>query len=182
MRVQMCLVLMLILAISTSATNGREGGETVEDALPIDALPFTDTGETCDNINDYDEACPYTGSTAPDVVYVFSPGEEGVIDIDLCASLYDTKVYVYDLEGGYGFGNPLACNDDAGCGYSGYQSLIEGCSVTAGHTYHIVVDGYGESCGEYELTIDRQEPCVVECPAGAVFEGEPPLVDDYEDT
>ena len=55
-----------ILANKTS--DDREGGETIEDALPITNVPFYDTGATCDNINDYDRACPYF-SLSPDVIY-----------------------------------------------------------------------------------------------------------------
>jgi hypothetical protein len=52
------------------AVDGREGGENLDSAVPEPGLPFTDTGATCDNFNDYDEVCPFTGSTSPDVVYV----------------------------------------------------------------------------------------------------------------
>ena len=53
----------------------RSGGETIADAVPIGSLPFSDTGATCDNVDDYDEACPY-GSTSPDVVYAFTPAAD----------------------------------------------------------------------------------------------------------
>jgi len=135
------------------AYDGREGGETIDDAFVITAFPFHDTGATCDNVNDYDEVCPYSGSTSPDVVYVYTALMNETLAIDLCASMYDTKVYVYDFDAGYGYGNPSACNDDAGCGYSGYQSLIENFVFDAGHTYYIVVDGYGGNCGQYDLVI-----------------------------
>ncbi len=165
------------------AYDGREGGETIEDAVVITTFPYSDTGATCDNVNDYDEVCPYTGSTAPDVVYVFTCPNDDCLTVDLCDAMYDTKTYVYDFEAGYGFGNPWACSDDAGCGYSGYQSLIDAVDVFAGHTYYIVVDGYGSSCGEYYLVVDLWCPeCPVWCPEDGVPEGEPPLEDDYVDT
>jgi len=163
------------------AYDGREGGETIDDAYAITAIPFSDTGATCDNVDDYDEVCPYSGSTSPDVVYVWACGADIAVNVDLCDSMYDTKVYVYDFDAGYGFGNPYACNDDAGCGYSGYQSLIEGMAAIAGHTYYIVVDGYGGSCGDYVLLVEENVPCQLECPAGGTPEGEPPLVDEYVD-
>jgi hypothetical protein len=59
--------LFTALAMPTSAL--AEGGETIDDATPIAGLPYTDTGDTSDNVNDYDEVCPFSGSTAPDVVY-----------------------------------------------------------------------------------------------------------------
>jgi hypothetical protein len=41
------------------ASAGREGGDTIETAVPIASLPFTDTGNTCDFSHDYGEMCPY---------------------------------------------------------------------------------------------------------------------------
>lgn len=162
------------------AMDGREGGETVADALPIPSLPFTDTGATCDNINDYDEICPYSGSASPDVVYSFAPAADGTIDVDLCYSGYDTKVYVYENA----VGNLVACNDDFYFGAPCYtfSSKVENVAVYAGNTYYIVVDGYGSACGSYQVDVtEGAGPCVVDCPAGALQEGEPPCVDGYND-
>jgi len=168
-----------ILVGSNPAYDDREGGETIGDAVAIPGLPYNDTGATCDNINDYDEICPYSGSTSPDVVYSYAPAADEAITIDLCYSSYDTKVYVYDD----GL-NLVACNDDfyfaAPCWT--YSSAIEDLPVFAGTTYYIVVDGYGGDCGTYVLdVIPAAGPCVLECPDGALLEGEPELVDDYVD-
>ena len=56
--------------------------------------------------------------------------------------------------------------------------------VTSGNTYFIVVDGWVGDCGEYHLDIfddTPPPPCVVDCPAGAIDEGEGPLFDGYVD-
>jgi hypothetical protein len=127
-----------------------------------------------------DEPCPYLGSTSPDVVYRLVPTGSGYCSVDLCASLYDTKVYIYEFESGHGPGSPLACNDDAGCGYSGYQSRVE-LFLEQGHTYYIVVDGYGGDCGTYTLSITDLIYEILVCPGGALLEGEEECHDDYED-
>ncbi|MBD3366843.1 MAG: hypothetical protein GF405_01560 [Candidatus Eisenbacteria bacterium] len=160
---------------------GRDGGENIATAVVIPSLPFSDTGNTCPYLDDYDEVCPYSGGAAPDVVYAYTPAADEYIDIDLCASLYDTKVFVY--EDSYTPGAPYACNDDA-CGDDGWKSLITGMPVFAGSTYYIVVDGYGTSCGDYILDVDisQQQPCIVECPAWGVDEGEVDCFDQYDDT
>jgi hypothetical protein len=94
---------------------GRVEGETIETAFVIPYFPFTDSVDTCPFLDDYDEACPYTGSTSPDVVYRYDCQYTRTVDIDLCSSGYDTKVYVYENE--YTPGSPYACNDDyPGCG------------------------------------------------------------------
>lgn len=125
------------------------GGDTIEDAVAITELPYNDTGNTCGFVNDYDEVCPYSGGTAPDVVYSYTPGADITVDIDLCnGSAYDTKLYVYENE--HTPDNPYACNDDA-C--PGYVSQIMGLALTGGNTYYIVVDGYGTDCGDYILDV-----------------------------
>ncbi|MFH1865529.1 MAG: hypothetical protein ABIK85_06565 [Candidatus Eisenbacteria bacterium] len=163
--------------------DSREGGETIADAWFIYALPFNDTGNTCDNINDYDEVCPYTGSLSPDVVYAYEPAADMCVSISLCNSFFDTKVYVYEDN----VGNvPIdGCNDD---NYDcvnppvSYTSWIPSVQLLAGHVYYIVVDGYGSGCGDYvlEMTeVDCPTPCDVIC-VGAP-EGEPTCYDGYND-
>ena len=158
--------------------DGREGGEDVATAVTIPGLPFNDTGNTCDNINDYDAVCPYTGSTAPDVVYYFSPATDMLLQADLCLSSYDTKIYVMD-----GHFNIIACNDDAYFGdppecyvYSSYVEAL----LDAGGNYYIVVDGYGTDCGDYVLDVTEGEVCDVVCDEDAVLENEN-LFDGYND-
>ncbi len=158
--------------------DAREGGETIATAVPIAALPFTDTGNTCDNINDYDVACSYTGSLSPDVVYSYTPTENQLVAMDLCLSTYDTKIYVYDSSM-----NVVGCNDDyyfgdpPECGL--YTSYLEA-PMYVGNTYYIVVDGYGSDCGDYYLTVTGGPLCDVVCNPDAVVEGEP-LYDGYDD-
>jgi hypothetical protein len=144
--------------------SGREGGEDIGSAIPIPALPFTDIGFTCDNINDYDEVCPYNAPGSPDVVYSYISPVNGAISVSLCndATDYDTKLYIY--ENSYTPGSPIACNDDA-CSTASYPdayvSQVQGVPVTAGNTYYIVIDGYGGDCGTYEILV--QEVVVVLC-------------------
>jgi hypothetical protein len=194
MRRLLVVVMLLALAGSAMAANlgvrpeakpegviyeggGRVGGDNVGSAAVIGSLPYYDSGNTCGFINDYDEICPYSGSTSPDVVYSYSPAANEAITVDLCDSSYDTKVYIYqNAPGGL-----IACNDDFGCGYSGWQSKVENVALVAGNVYYIVVDGYGGDCGDYVMSITAFAPCVVDCPAGAQQEGEPPCVDNYYD-
>jgi hypothetical protein len=151
----------------------RQGGDTIADATPINALPYSDTGTTAGYTDDYDEVCPYTGSTSPDVVYTITPDQDITVFIDLFGSTYDTKLYVYDEAM-----NLVACNDDF---YPDYVSRLDRVDLLAGVQYSIIIDGYGGDFGDYVLTMDSFVPCVIDCPAGAELEGEPPLVDGYED-
>jgi len=162
---------------------GRVGGETIATATVIGGLPYTDAGNTCVFVNDYDEVCPFSGSTSPDCVYSFTPAADVLVDIFLCMSSYDTKVYVY--EGAYTPGVPFACVDDNGdcANYNTYlyQSWITELGLTGGTTYYIVVDGYGGDCGDYILDVYEVEECVVDCPQDALLEGEVDCYTDYVD-
>jgi hypothetical protein len=156
----------------------RSGGENVDDAVVISALPFSDSGNTCAAVDDYDAAC-YAESTSPDVVYAFTPASDMTVTIDLCGSSYDTKVFVLDagLE-------PIACSDDTyyafddPCGV--YNASLEFLALDGGMLYYIVVDGWGGDCGLYELVMDETIPCAIDCPAGAMLENEPPMQDTYD--
>jgi hypothetical protein len=169
-----------ILALKSAQDMGipdpqpQVGGEDIGTAVVIPALPYTDGGNTCGFLDDYDEACPYTGSLAPDVVYSYSPAVDETINIDTCSSAYDTKLYVYENAAG----NLIACNDDS-C--PGFMSELFGVPVTAGNTYYIVVDGWSGACGDYVLDVVPDVPCVIECPPGSVLEGEPVCGTDYND-
>ena len=164
----------------------REGGETIETAVAVPALPYIDTGNTCDNINNYDEACPYGDSESPDVVYSYTPAEDMCISVSLCNSWYDTKVYIY--EDAWTPGTFVACNDDNfDCVDPPvlYTSWIPEAQLYVGHTYYFVVDGYGGACGDYTLEMMEVEclgPCVLECPPEGIAEGEPDCYDGYDDT
>ncbi len=156
-----------------------QGGDTIASATVISTVPYNDTGTTTGYMDNYDEVCPYANATAPDVVYRFSPSYVVTVDIDLCGSTYDTKLYVYDS----GL-NVVACNDDFYfSGYCGiYVSRIENVTLLSGNTYYIVIDGYGGAHGDYMMSIDVYIPCCsLSCPPTGLPEGEPPLEDDYVD-
>jgi hypothetical protein len=150
-------------------------GDNCDNPFIVGALPFDGYGNTCSYCDNYDEVCPYSGSTSPDVVYYFAPADNMVITATLCVSPtdYDTKLYIY--EGGCP-GNLIACNDDM-CQTPEYPidwiSRVEDVPLSGGGAYYFVVDGYGGSCGNYHLNIAQAVPCDVVCPPGGVPEAEP---------
>jgi hypothetical protein len=139
----------------------RQGGDDCASATVIGSLPFTDDGTTVGYTDDYDEVCPYTGSTSPDVVYSFTPSTDMAIDLSLCVGTtnYDTKMYIY--EGSCPGGGNIACNDDS-CAAplypSTFISALENVPLMAGQTYYIVVDGYGGDAGPYTLEVTEWQP------------------------
>lgn len=162
-----------------------QGGDVIGSATPIPALPYANAGTTLGFTNDYDEVCPFTGSTSPDVVYSYSPGSNQQITVDLCNSAYDTKLYIYENAAG----NLVACNDDACNDPAGnpFRSILSCVNVTAGNTYYIVVDGYFGDAGAYNISVTPGVACPAacdpeNCPPGAALEGEPVCGDGYVDT
>ena len=107
---------------------------------------------------------------------MYTAGASEAVDIDLCGSLYDTKLYVYDS--GLAL---VACNDDfysdAVCGT--FVSKLENVLFNAGETYYIVIDGYGGAFGDYILNVYGFEPCVIDCVG--MPEGEGDVYDGYVD-
>ncbi|HSN55939.1 MAG TPA: hypothetical protein VLT32_14800 [Candidatus Sulfomarinibacteraceae bacterium] len=138
-----------------------QGGDTCATATVISSLPYTDDGTTVGYTNDYDEVCPYSDSTSPDVVYAFTPATDMAIDISLCVGTtnYDTKLYVY--EGSCPGAGNIACNDDectAPLYPSSFVSSLTAVPLTGGQTYYIVVDGYGGDSGPYSIDVAEWQP------------------------
>ncbi len=150
----------------------RQGGDTIASAMVIPALPYNDSGTTVGYVDDYSASCFYAGG-APDVVYKYTvaPGV-AAMTVSLCGSTYDTGLYIYDASL-----NEIGCNDD----FCGLQSQIENITVVTGGIYYIVVDGYSAASGSYVIEVEPYTPCVLQCPAEGVAEGEPPLQNDYVD-
>ncbi|MEZ4386834.1 MAG: hypothetical protein R3D98_04535 [Candidatus Krumholzibacteriia bacterium] len=152
----------------------RQGGDTIADGVVIPGIPYYTSGTTVGFTDDYDEACPYAQSTSPDVVYLYTPTVDELVEVDLEGSSYDTKVYIYDDQL-----NLVACNDDY---YPDYTSLLQFVQLEAGVTYAIVIDGYGGAAGQYVMDfVSNDLYCVIDCPPGAQLEGEPAPHDGYVD-
>lgn len=146
-----------------------QGGDTCGAAVDLGSLPAEVSGTTIGYVNDYDEACPYAGGTAPDVVYSYTPATNMSITASLCtpgtATDYDTKLYIYENACP---GTVTACEDDS-CSaplYANYVSEVAA-DLIAGNTYYFVVDGYGTSAGNYTLLVEEfiQQTCP--CPPAA---------------
>ena len=94
-------------------------------------IPTIITGTTNGYTDDYNEACPWDESGAPDVVY-HSRHQNINIDVIMCSNgnEYDTKVYVYENNVG-NLANTVngtsACNDDFCTNdFTQYASFIHG--------------------------------------------------------
>lgn len=125
-----------------------EGGDDCANAVVIASLPYADTGNTCDNTNQ-------CGGTSRDVFYRYSvPAGGQRLTASLCSGTnYDSYLRIYSAC----CTSELAYNDD----FCGLNSEITR-DFVAGDIW-IMVEGYGNNCGSYTLTVDAEAPPV---PAG----------------
>lgn len=170
-----CLALAVLGGLP-SRTLG-EGHETPDAGeAQIKSLPFMDTGDTSDNNDDRHitgiDECPYPDTGGKDVFYSIVPMTNISVNISLCDSDFDTRLYVLNA-----VGNAIACNDDKcrdALGDPTLRSEIECLALTAGTQYFIGVDGFNANeSGPYtiEVTVCIPPP-PYECPKGAAAEGE----------
>eukprot|EP00899_Mesostigma_viride_P005260 jgi/Mesvir1/14735/Mv05380-RA.2 len=136
-------------------------GNTIEDAYPIPALPFSYQGNTGAFSNAY-SACGL-GVSAPDMVFKYKAGPSPIVlNASLCGSSFDTSIYVY-LPGK----DPL-CNDD-GCGGNQGQVVF---TLGSNETAYIVVDGYTNQTGAFSFSLtphswpDDERAALLEFKAG----------------
>jgi len=147
-----------LLDITCAGTGGLCPGNSIEQPVSVGGLPFVHSGDTSYCTDLYDEECPYAGSDSPDAVYEYVASRYQVMQVDLCASDYDTKLYVYENE--VTPGSPHACNDD-GCPGSppeSYRSVLEEVPLMAGNTYYIIIDGWGGESGQYAIDMQDVTP------------------------
>ena len=152
-------------------------GDLIETAVPFDLGGPCVTGTTLGLNDDYDEICPYSGSTSPDMVYSFYLDHTATLSFDICNSDYDSKIYVYNSALALMGCNDDFCNDPAG---NPYRSFLEIVNMPV-DDYYIIIDGYGGAAGNHELCVSEAAPCEVVCPPEASPEGEEDCYDEYVD-
>ncbi len=185
-------------------------GDVIEDPYIITSLPYVDANDTTGFTHDYDESCDGPGSPiiSPDVVYAYTPTADETVTFSMCdgtSSTFQARLYIYeDTEG-----NLFACSEDGDCPYWPYSPLLDAITLSAGHTYYIIVDGdrhneeepytlnvsltAGGACCMYPLTTCVDATSLYECEQlGGIWQGEytecatascptPPVGDRVED-
>ena len=129
--------------------------DTCSTALPLDigvATPFDTTFALLDPAAPA-FSCANGGSV--DQWYTFEPQCDGVFNISLCGSAYDTAMEVFD--GGVAPGDCAAmtlieCNDDS-CGFQSALNL----TAFLGNIYYIRISGFGGDRGAGTINIGMAE-------------------------
>lgn len=167
---------MILLIWLPSVALGLDG-ETMETAIPIPSLPFTDQRNSCEYQDDYQNPdCDHHGQGSPDIVYRYVPTENMSVVLSLCYSHpgFNTVLLVY-VDGPDSL---LACTW-LSCYAGEDHGLFRWLYLHPGSTYYIVVDGLSPGgCGN---CVFEMSGCAVPCPPGALDEGEPLGYDGYVD-
>ncbi len=104
-----------------------------------------------------------TVSSAGDHIYQFTTTEITDIEIDLCASSYDTEIHIFDLANGSCNAGALSSNDD-NCGTR--SSLTLPCQAAG--TYVVVIEGAFGNEGAYDMDIN-----ITNCGCPPTFNDDP---------
>jgi hypothetical protein len=140
------------------------GGEAGDFMIEVTTLAEPPANDDCANAEAIGEVTDYAfsttsasasgmipscgGTTAPnDIWYVYTASADGTLDIDLCGSLFDTRIAVWDGCAGA----EIDCNDDNGPACTGAQSSVS-IAVTNGSSYYIQVAGYNANVGDGDIT------------------------------
>lgn len=130
-------------------------GETCDNPLMVDTLPYTTTDNTGNYSDDYDGAgltCDPSASyiNGDDVVYAFTPESDTTINITMTTGATWTGLLIYDNCEDIGNACPMDAVRNTG---SGGVSL-ENYDVTAGTTYYMVLSSWpSPQSYDYDLTI-----------------------------
>jgi hypothetical protein len=148
------------LGLGDSDQGSWGDGETCESAFTLVSPAFCLEGCTAGRADNYNEQCPFEATGGADLVYRLDAQVTDTVNIDMCTSDFDTKVYIYENScEAFNSGQALYCNDDF-CGVNGWRSRLEGVVFEQAKTYFLVVDGYGANdAGNFTLCFEK------ECPA-----------------
>ncbi len=133
------------LAVLADAPSANACG----DAFPM--TPYeTYVGTTVGATNDGTATCG-SSESSPDVWYLYIPTRDGLLDIDLCGSGFDTVLSIIEGCGGQEIANSM-CNDDSeACGTGSTASSLVDVPVQAGRRYLIRIAGRNGATGSYTL-------------------------------
>ena len=133
-------------------------GESCDNPIAIDTVPFSDSRDTTVYANDLTGGCDLeVGAASADVVYAFTAPQTATYTVTVTTE-YDPALY---LLGDCSAGDSCTdLSDVVGVGETETLTL----SATQGTTYTIVVDGWGNKenkAGNYTLSIAA--PCFPSC-------------------
>ncbi|KAK9811785.1 hypothetical protein WJX72_009935 [[Myrmecia] bisecta] len=131
-------------------------GRDFSSALVIPALPYLTNGSTQLSANTYTANVTACGSSAPggDVVYLYTPGQDANVTVDICGSAEGTMIHVYESTAQ----QLLGCTTVSALCRGGAEGSLS-VWMRAGELYYVVVDSASPWYrGPYQLSLSAQLP------------------------
>jgi hypothetical protein len=152
-------------SVIPKAIASRAVGDDCNDPIIVGELPYTDVNTTCGRGNTYSETCLGSYDGGEDIIYKLTLTEAKSVTINLTTTATWTGMLITQE-------CPIGVNCvDYVTGSSGNKTLMV--DLTPG-IYFIMMDTWpSPACiNEFTLEITAEDPCSVECPAGAIPESE----------
>ena len=97
-----------------------------------------------------------TTNAAPEKVFQWTPSTSGTATVQTCGAGTSFNTVLYMRSGSCETGSQVACNNNTtacptGSGVNHGSRITQ--AVTAGQTYHIIVDGAGSASGNFSLSV-----------------------------
>lgn len=152
--------LSLTAAFIGSGAPAHAAGMDITPGTFITTLPFSDTGTTIgftDDITSHDPFDGYTSSQGPDVFYNFTVASSGLITLSygfgaVADDAHDATLGLFT--GSSSAPTWITGADAQWSGTGNANEVISNFPVTAGTTYHILLDGFSASSqGAYTLSV-----------------------------
>ena len=149
------LVAGVLAAAGTTTALGQVAGDECTNA--ITAVDGTNAGfstatatPSADAPADLD--CGFLDwGASKDLWFVYNASGAGLMDLDFCASGYDTSIVIYS--GSCGALTRIACDDDSCAGGTDFQSFETGISVAGAGPIYIRVGGWNAASGSVSFNL-----------------------------
>ena len=131
---------------------GETCGDSNAQPIVVPSLPLSFRGDTGDMVSS-----AYTGQQSKDMWFSLQTSTACAITASTCSAYtaIDTVMYVLQKDGPLGY-TLVASNDDASqCSHGNLLSAVGPQSLSPGETYFIVVEGYGNAEGDFELSVEQ---------------------------
>ncbi|MDQ2700619.1 MAG: carboxypeptidase-like regulatory domain-containing protein, partial [Actinomycetota bacterium] len=150
--VGLLLSTLLVLAMATASKAAPPANDNFADAQTLSGVPASVDGNNSEATTEPGETNAWGGSAAGQTVwYSWTAPADGPVAITTFGSRFDTILGVYTGSGVDGL-SPIGVNDDE-LGSEGLRTSTVNFEAAAGTTYRIMIDGYNESAGQFQLSI-----------------------------
>ena len=139
-------------------------GNRCDDPIIIGSLPYTNVNTTCGRGNDYSNTCLGDYDSREDIVYKLVVNEVTMVDFAISSTTpWVGMLLTQECPIG---NNCITTTPGGGSGNKTMSAIVDAGS------YYLMIDAVTACINQFTITINSVPVCQVECPAGAIPEGE----------